>query len=108
MKLFRGLYFLGIALILLGGYFISQHLFYGAWIFSAGVGLYSFVQIRLLFVRPARVWGVFEFLKLGVNILFILSVVLLLGWKLPLWYLPFILGLLLDFISNIIAKIRKR
>lgn len=108
MKLYRALYFVGVALIFVGGYRLFKHLSYGEYLFAGGVVLYAFVQLVLLFKQSIANWGTFEYLKCAVNLLFVLSVVFLLAGKVTFWYYPFILGLLLDFFANIFRKIQNR
>jgi len=108
MKLFRALYFVGMALIFLGGYRLYKELSFGEILFSAGVVLYTFVQLILLFQQPLKLWRVFEYMKAGVNLMFLLSIAILMVGESPYWYYPFLIGLLMDFFANIFRKIQKQ
>lgn len=106
-SLFKTIYFIGIVLVFLGGYLLFKQLNYGDIIFGVGIVLYSGVQIRLLFYKNMKEWMTFEYLKLIVNFLFLVSVVLLFVLQLQLWYYPFVLGILVDFFANIMRRIKK-
>lgn len=107
MKLFRTIYFVGVVLIFVGGYRLVNHQTYGNSLFAAGVILYSTVQLILLFQQSTKNWALFEYLKFGVNFLFLISVGLLLFGNFAFWYYPFIVGLLMDFFANIFRRIQK-
>jgi hypothetical protein len=107
-SLYKTIYFLGIVLIFVGGYRLFKNLSYGDWMFSAGILCYSGVQVVLLFFKVLSEWKLFEYLKLSVNVLFLISIILLLILNLQEWYYPFILGLLIDFFSNILKRISRR
>ncbi|MDQ2177464.1 hypothetical protein [Marinifilum sp. D714] len=107
-SLYKTIYFLGVVLIFVGGYRLFKNLSYGDWMFSAGILCYSGVQVFLLFFKELSEWKLFEYLKLTVNVLFLISIILLLILNLQEWYYPFILGLLIDFFSNILKRINRR
>jgi len=108
MKLFRAFYFVGVVLIFVGGYRLFKHLSYGEIFLSVGVVLYTFVQLILLFQKCLGLWSIFEYLKFGVNLMFLLAISLLLAGESRYWYYPFIIGLLMDFFANIFRKIQKQ
>jgi len=104
---FKLIYFIGLALIFIGGYRLFNQLLYGNFIISAGLLLYASVQLYLLIKQGLRNWNLFEYTKVSVNVLFICSVVLLLGFESKSWFYPLILGMLLDFFANIFRRMRK-
>lgn len=105
-SLYKTIYFLGVVLIFVGGYRLFKHYSYGEVLFSSGILCYSGVQIYLLSFKTLSDWKIFEFLKLIVNVLFLISIVLLLILDIKEWYYPFILGLLIDFFANILKRIK--
>ncbi|MBN2595931.1 hypothetical protein [Labilibaculum sp.] len=110
MKSFSGyktIYYVGIVFIVLGGIRLLNHLSYGEILFAIGVLLYSGVQIRFLFYKSIADWWTFDYLKLSVNFLFLISIFLLFVIDFKLWYYPFVLGLLVDFFANILRRIKR-
>ncbi|NOU60524.1 hypothetical protein [Marinifilum caeruleilacunae] len=105
-SLYKTIYFLGVVLIFVGGYRLFKQLSYGDILFSIGIICYSGVQIFLLFYKAISDWKIFEYLKMVVNVLFLLSIILLMILNLQEWYYPFILGLLIDFFTNILKRIK--
>ena len=106
VSLYKTIYFIGIVLIFVGGYRLFKHYSYGDLLFSIGILCYSGVQIYLLTFKTLSEWKIFEYLKLTVNVLFLISIALLLILGIKEWYYPFILGLLIDFFANILKRIR--
>ena len=104
---FKLIYFIGLALILIGGYRLYNHLSFGNIIISVGLLTYAFVQLFLLIKQGVRNWGLFEYTKTTVNILFVVSVVLLMVLKLKVWFYPLVLGMLLDFLANIFRRVNR-
>lgn len=107
IKLYKTIYFTGVVFIFVGGYRLFKNLEYGVFLFSAGMVMYSAVQLKLLFHYKLVDWTIFEYLKATVNLVFLLAVILLVAFGLKQWYYPFILGLLLDFFANILKRISK-
>ncbi|WP_282015106.1 hypothetical protein [Marinifilum flexuosum] len=107
-SLYKTIYFLGVVLIFVGGYRLFKNFSYGDLLFSFGILCYSGVQVFLLFFKSLADWKLFEYLKLTVNVLFLIAIILLLILDLQEWYYPFILGLLIDFFSNILKRINRR
>ena len=106
-SIYKTIYFLGIVLVFLGGYRLIKQLPFGDVIFAIGIVIYSGVQIRLLFFKSIQDWLIFEYLKLAVNVLFLISIFLLIVLKIELWHYPFVLGILVDFFANIMRRIKK-
>ena len=106
-SIYKTIYFIGIVFVFLGGYRLIKQLPFGDVIFAIGMVLYSGVQIKLLFYKNVKEWTTFEYLKLAVNVLFLLSVFLLIVLKIELWHYPFVLGILVDFFANILRRIKK-
>lgn len=106
-SIYKTIYFIGIVLVFLGGYRLIKQLPYGDVIFAVGIVLYSGVQVRLLFFKSIKEWLIFEYLKLAVNVLFLISVFLLIVLQIKLWHYPFVLGILVDFFANILRRIKK-
>jgi hypothetical protein len=106
-SIYKTIYFIGVVLIIVGGYRLFKQLPYGEILFSTGIILYAVVQIFMLFYKEFADWKIFEYLKLSVNILFLASVALLLLFDTTSWYYPFILGLLLDFFANIFRRMKR-
>lgn len=104
---FKLIYFIGLALIFIGGYRLYNHLSYGNIILSVGLLTYAFVQLFLLIKQGFKTWGLFEYSKTMVNVLFISSVILLMGLESKVWYYPLILGMLLDFFANIFRRVNR-
>ncbi|RXQ96693.1 hypothetical protein EO244_03430 [Ancylomarina salipaludis] len=104
---FKLIYFIGLALIFIGGYRLYNHLSYGNIILSVGLLTYAFVQLFLLIKQGISTWALFEYTKTTVNVLFISSVVLLMGFESKVWYYPLILGMLLDFFANIFRRVNR-
>jgi len=107
LLVYKTIYFMGIVLIFIGGYRLFKNLEYGTLPFSVGVVMYTGVQIFLLLQHSVKEWALFNYLKFSVNILFLISVILLTVFDLEQWYYPFILGLLVDFFSNILKRTQR-
>lgn len=101
------IYFIGLALIFLGGYRLFNHLLYGNIIISVGLLTYASVQLYLLLKQSLNTWGLFEYTKGTVNLLFICSVILLMGFESKAWFYPLVLGMLLDFFANIFRRVNR-
>jgi len=104
---FKLIYFIGLALIFIGGYRLYNQLSYGNIIISVGLLTYALVQLYLLIKQGFRSWKLFEYTKVSVNVLFICSVILLLGFELKTWFYPLVLGMLLDFFANIFRRMSR-
>ncbi|MCZ4693094.1 hypothetical protein DWB61_07445 [Ancylomarina euxinus] len=104
---FKLIYFIGLALIFIGGYRLYNHLSYGNIIISVGLLTYAIVQLYLLIKQGISNWGLFEYTKTTVNVLFICSVILLMGLESKGWFYPLILGMLLDFFANIFRRVNR-
>ncbi|PKQ65687.1 hypothetical protein BZG02_01390 [Labilibaculum filiforme] len=107
-SIYKTIYFIGLVLAFLGGYRIIKQLSYGEVIFAVGILLYSGVQIRLLFTKSRKDWWILEYLKLSVNLLFLLSIFLLIVFDIKWWYYPFVLGSLVDFFANLFRRIKRK
>lgn len=106
-SIYKTIYYIGIVFIVFGGIRLINHLSYGEILFALGVILYTGVQIKFLFYKSFKEWWIFDFLKLSVNLLFLISVFLLAILDLKFWYYPFILGALIDFFANILRRIKR-
>ncbi|MRT91458.1 hypothetical protein [Ancylomarina sp. 16SWW S1-10-2] len=106
-SIYKLIYFIGLALIFIGGYRLYNHLIFGNIIISIGLLTYAFVQLFLLIKQGLSNWHLFEYTKTTVNILFIVSVVLLIGFELKAWFYPLVLGMLLDFLANIFRRVNR-
>lgn len=104
---FKLIYFIGLALILIGGYRLYNQLSFGNIIISVGLLTYAFVQLFLLIKQGVSNWSLFEYIKTSVNILFISSVILLMGFESKAWFYPLVLGMLLDFFANIFRRVNR-
>lgn len=104
---FKLIYFIGLALIFIGGYRLYNHLSFGNIIISAGLLTYATVQLYLLIKQGIRNWGLFEYTKASVNVLFLISVSLLMGFESKAWFYPLVLGMLLDFFANIFRRVNR-
>lgn len=83
-----------------------KELEYGVVLFSLGILMYSGIQIFLLVKQSVKNWAIFNYLKISVNILLLISVVLLTVFQLNEWYYPFVLALVFDFFANILKRIQ--
>jgi hypothetical protein len=106
-SIYKLIYFIGLALILIGGYRLYNQLSFGDIIISVGLLIYAIVQLYLLIKQGIGNWAVFEYTKTSVNILFISSVILLMGFESKAWFYPLILGMLLDFFANIFRRVNR-
>jgi len=104
---FKLIYFIGLALIFIGGYRLYNQLSFGNIIISVGLLSYALVQLYLLIKQGIGNWGLFEYTKTTVNVLFVASVVLLMGFELNAWFYPLVLGMLLDFFANIFRRVNR-
>ena len=104
---YKLIYFIGLALIFIGGYRMYNQLTYGNIIISLGLLTYAIVQLYLLFKQGLSNWTVFEYTKTTVNILFVASVLLLMGFESKVWFYPLILGMLVDFFANIFRRVNR-
>ncbi len=69
--------------------------------------MYSGIQIFLLLQQSVKTWTIFNYLKISVNILLLISILLLVVFQLNEWYYPFVLALVFDFFANILKRIQK-
>ncbi|MGZ2370182.1 hypothetical protein ACXR6G_10380 [Ancylomarina sp. YFZ004] len=106
-SIYKLIYFIGLALILIGGYRLYNQFSYGNIIISVGLLTYACIQLYLLIKQDIRNWGLFEYTKTTVNVLFICSVILLMGLESKAWFYPLILGMLLDFFANIFRRVNR-
>ena len=104
---YKLIYFIGLALIFIGGYRLYNQLSFGNLIISVGLLTYASVQLYLLINQGVRNWGLFEYTKTAVNVLFICSVILLMGFESKAWFYPLVLGMLLDFFANIFRRVNR-
>lgn len=104
---FKLIYFIGLALIFIGGYRLYNQLSFGNIIISVGLLSYALVQLYLLIKQGIGNWCLFEYTKTTVNVLFVASVVLLMGFELNAWFYPLVLGMLLDFFANIFRRVNR-
>jgi hypothetical protein len=106
-SVYKTIYYIGLVLIVVGGIRLLSNLSYAKELFSVGILLYSCVQIKFLFYKSFQEWQIFDYLKLAVNLLFLISIFLLLALEVKLWYYPFVLGMLFDFFANIIRRSKR-
>jgi hypothetical protein len=106
-SIYKTIYYIGIVFIVLGGIRLINHLSYGEVLFAVGILLHSWVQIKFLLYKSMKEWWTFDYLKLSVNLLFLISIFLLLVLEMKLWYYPFVLGILIDFFANILRRIKR-
>ena len=104
---YKLIYFIGLALIFIGGYRLYNQLNHGDIIISVGLLTYAIVQLYLLIKQGIGNWTLFEYTKTGVNVLFISSVILLMGFESKIWFYPLVLGMLLDFFANIFRRVNR-
>ncbi|MDE5420761.1 hypothetical protein L3073_00920 [Ancylomarina sp. DW003] len=106
-SIYKLIYFIGLALIFIGGYRLYNQLSFGNIIISVGLLTYASVQLYLLIQQGIGNWALFEYTKTTVNILFITSVILLMGFESKVWFYPLVLGMLLDFFANIFRRVNR-
>lgn len=106
-SVYKTIYYIGIVFIVFGGIRLLNQLSYGDVLFAAGVILYTGVQIKFLFYKSIKEWWTFDYLKLAVNLLFLISIFFLLVFEMKFWYYPFLLGALIDFFANILRRIKR-
>ncbi len=106
-SIYKLIYFVGLALIFIGGYRLYNQQSYGEIIISVGLLTYAIVQLYLLIQQGVGNWGLFEYIKTSVNVLFICSVVLLMGFESKAWFYPLVLGMVLDFFANIFRRVNR-
>ncbi|PCH71577.1 MAG: hypothetical protein COC06_01185 [Bacteroidales bacterium] len=106
-SIYKTIYYIGVVFIVFGGIRLIKHLSYGEVFFAIGILLYSWVQIKFLLYKSIRDWRTFDYLKLSVNVFFLISIFLLLVYDLKFWYYPFVLGILIDFFANILRRIKR-
>ncbi len=104
---YKLIYFIGLALIFIGGYRLYNQLNFGDIIISVGLLTYATVQLYLLIKQGVGNWGTFEYIKTTVNVLFICSVIMLMGFESKAWFYPLVLGMLLDFFANIFRRVNR-
>ncbi|RUT79478.1 hypothetical protein [Ancylomarina longa] len=107
-NIYKAIYYLGVALIFIGGYRFLKGQDHASIFFSIGLFLYAGLQLYLLSYQPIKSWERSEYLKLVVGVLYLSAVVLLLFMNMHAWYAVFILGMTLDFFTNIFKKIRRQ
>lgn len=106
-SVYKLIYFIGLALILIGGYRLYNQLNFGNIIISVGLITYASIQLYLLIQQGISSWGLFEYTKTTVNLLFITSVILLMVFENKAWFYPLVLGMLLDFFANIFRRVNR-
>ncbi len=104
---YKLIYFIGLALIFIGGYRLYNQLSFGNITISIGLLTYAIVQLYLLIQQGVGNWSLFEYTKTTVNILFICSVILLMGLESKAWFYPLVLGMVLDFFANILRRVNR-
>ena len=106
-SIYKTIYYIGIVFIVLGGVRLINYMTYGEVIFGLGVLLYSGVQIKFCFYKSILEWWIFDYLKLAVSILFLISIFLLFVFEIKQWYYLFVFGILIDFFANILRRIKR-
>lgn len=106
-SIYKTIYYIGIVFIVVGGIRLLAYMSYGNELFAIGILLYSWVQIKFLCYKSIKDWGIFDYLKLLVNVLFLISIFLLMVLGLKYWYYLFVLGMLADFFANILRRINR-
>ncbi len=104
---YKLVYFIGLSLVFIGGYRLYNQQDFGEIIISIGLVLYAIIQLYLLMKQGVRNWSLFEYTKTFVNVLFIFSVILLIGYESKVWFYPLVIGLLLDFFANIFKRMKR-